>query len=870
MADWPLVGRVEELRQLRRIVTDPARNGAVLAGPPGVGKTRLALECLRLAESAHLQTARTTATRAAAGLPFGALAPLLPADDFQPGAVDERDDLLRRFTTRLLARAASQRMVLFVDDAHLLDDASATLLHQIAAANAASVLVTVRTGLPAPDPVLALWKDELVERIEIGTLSDEAVEELIPAAVGGPVDPAAVTELAARCRGNALFLRELLIGALQDGTLRDEDGLWRLRGALTPSDRLAELVDSRLGELTTQERALLELVAMGEPLGKAELLALSDPAVAESLERRALLTSDMNERRLEVRLTHPLYGEVLRDRLPTVRVQAIARSLAETIENAGARRREDVLRVASWRLTGGGGHPDVLLAGARAARWRYDFPLGERLARAAADAGAGFEAALLAAQLAGLQGRSAEADQELADLARRATTDAERGTVALIRLDSTVLWTGGDPLGIVSEAEATITDPGWRDELQARVLGMLLSSQGTRATIEAARPLLARAKEGALAFACLSAAFSLGRHGRLDEAIDISVRGHASQMATRRPLAWYPWWHLFERCLALNYAGRFVEAERLAIEQYRQGLADRSLEAQGIFALTTAVTVAERGHLHVALPRIREALAVNQQLGRPLLLRMCHIFGALGSALGGQQEDARQSLDALAALGVPGDRLIEADAIQARAWLAVAAGNLPEARRLLEEAADFGEDDGDLVGAASALHGLARLGRAAEVRDRLATVAGQIDGVLAPARLAHADALVRHDPAALDTVSRQFQAMGAELLAAEAATDAAVAQRRTGHRVEAIEWRASTLAERCAGVATPALQGVEARVRLTAAERETALLAAAGHSNKEIAEELHLSVRTVENRLQRVYEKLGISKRTAIGPALDA
>lgn len=61
------------------------------------------------------------------------------------------------------------------------------------------------------------------------------------------------------------------------------------------------------------------------------------------------------------------------------------------------------------------------------------------------------------------------------------------------------------------------------------------------------------------------------------------------------------------------------------------------------------------------------------------------------------------------------------------------------------------------------------------------------------------------------------------------------------------------------------LASVEVRERLTPAERETALLAAAGRSNREIATELQLSVRTIANRLQRTYGKLGISKRADLG-----
>ena len=75
---------------------------------------------------------------------------------------------------------------------------------------------------------------------------------------------------------------------------------------------------------------------------------------------------------------------------------------------------------------------------------------------------------------------------------------------------------------------------------------------------------------------------------------------------------------------------------------------------------------------------------------------------------------------------------------------------------------------------------------------------------------------------------------------------------------------------RCEGAVTPSLRAVEARAQNTAAQQEVALLASAGRSNKEpTAEELVLSLRTVENYLHRVYEKLGISGRGELAFALN-
>jgi DNA-binding CsgD family transcriptional regulator len=193
----------------------------------------------------------------------------------------------------------------------------------------------------------------------------------------------------------------------------------------------------------------------------------------------------------------------------------------------------------------------------------------------------------------------------------------------------------------------------------------------------------------------------------------------------------------------------------------------------------------------------------------------------------------------------------------------VAAGDLPQARRLLDPAATAGEGNGHLVGAATAVHALARLGHAEKVTSRLAALAERIEGDLAPARLAHTRSLARGDPIGLENASVSFEAIGADLLAAEAAADAAGAWQQAGdpRRAAAATHRAGALGQRCEGAITPALQSIETRARLTPAERDAALLAAAGHSNKEIADQLCLSIRTIESRLQHVYEKLGLSGR---------
>ena len=869
-----MTGRTAELEQIREFLRGTAR-GLLLAGAAGAGKTRLALESLRLAEEEGMYAARVVATRTAAGIPLGALAPLLPASHHgESGGVDTRADLLRRSAIHLSQLAGDRRLLLVVEDANLLDDTSATLVHQLVTGGSATAIATFRTGEPAPDAILALWKDEDVDRLDIGPLHTDAIGELLRKVLGGPVDRGAVRAFTIGSRGNVLFLRELVLAALGDAVLRDDGGIWRLAGRLPLSNRLIELIEHRLERVGEVERDLLEVLSLGEPLGLAELDKLGGEALAERLERIGLVSSRTSGRRLEMWLSHPLYGQALRDRIPPLRSRTIARALAEAVEQTGARRREDVLRVGTWRLEGGGAQPDMMCKAAAVARWRYDFPLAERLARSALAAGAGFEAALLAAQLASLQGQGPEAEQELADLADRAGDDRQRALVAITRLDNRVYYMGqvDDGLRIAEDAEGVLSDDAWRDEIVAKRASVLAGTHGPRAALAVAEPVVDRARGRALAWASIVAEYAWGRMGCIQAVFRAAALGEPAHEQLTEPIDWYPWLHDFFRCEALLFAGSLAEATAIGEHHYDAGLAEGSSEAQAFFALALAKIATEEGRLTTAAVRAREAVALFRDLGRVVFVRegLSRLTLALG--LAGDAIGAAHALAELDSLAVPPSVFFGTDLVSARAWAAVAADDLPGARRLLEEAARLGRDIGDRVGELAAIHGLARLGQSRPAAAQVQGLDGEIEGPLASLRIAHIRALAVADADGLEDVATGFAGLGASLLAAEAAFDAAVAWHRAGQsrRAAAAERQAAVMVHRCESPRTPALLTPMSRSALTRAERDVALLAAAGRSNKDIAANLHLSVRTIEAQLQRVYGKLGISSRTELREALES
>jgi DNA-binding NarL/FixJ family response regulator len=154
--------------------------------------------------------------------------------------------------------------------------------------------------------------------------------------------------------------------------------------------------------------------------------------------------------------------------------------------------------------------------------------------------------------------------------------------------------------------------------------------------------------------------------------------------------------------------------------------------------------------------------------------------------------------------------------------------------------------------------------------DDLRRAAASAEGAFAPVCASHASAVVAKDGAALQEISGAFARIGATLLAAEAAAEAADAYRAEGRHSSAVAAtrKARALAHECEGARTLPLQLLnEVRV-LTPREQEIAGLAARGLSSRVIAERLVISVRTVDNALQHVYGKLGLTGRAELGTAL--
>ncbi|MBB3675488.1 DNA-binding NarL/FixJ family response regulator [Modestobacter versicolor] len=867
----PLVGREAQCATVTAALADVESRGVVVAGPSGVGRTRLAREAVAIAEGLGRPTRWAGASPAAAAVPLGALAHLLPPVD---GATDALV-LLQRAAQAVVTDPSGQRPVLVVDDVHLLDRLSLTLLHQLGAGGQVSLVLTVRTSPATPDPVAALWKDGLVSRVQLDPLSRAHADELAAALLGGAVDSRTGEQLWRLGGGNPLYLRELLEDGRRSGQLRDHDGVWRWEGAMTPSQRLSEIVLNHLGELSAEEWRVLEVLATCEPLPADRLVELSSAGAVTELARRGVLVDLVTGGSGEVRAAHPLLTEVVRRRAPWAALRDVRRQLGEgqplPTTNAALRRHTALI------LDRESGEPDGqrLTEAARRANALLDHPLAERLAEAGIAAGGGAAACVALVEATQWQGDPARGDRLAAEALT--TTASQEDLSQLTALRSIGLACGlgrtEDAFAVLADARPAVrTTDGTALLTATEAVLEFLSGRPRRAVDLATRAMADAPRRGsARPLAAAAAGAGLAVSGRTDAALATVTEGWAALgEAPAGPQVGLGRLALAQaEVLALRYGGRIDQLERRAAELQRHNLEAPRWAGDAVIALYRGCAALAAGRARQAVRWLVEALAGLDERDPTGVLPLCVAELAIAKVVTGDAAGARRMLESGHGVAHRVPAAFRPTVRSAEAWLAASTGRLTEAgARALDAAAEAAATDQWAV-EALLLHTAARFGRGADVVDRITALGCATESGLVAACATHVRAAVDGDGLALTAVSARFEAMGAVLLAADAASDAATAHARAGDRGAAAAARASAaaLARRCE-VGGETVLHETAVGPLTSREEEVARQAAQGASNQEIADRLVVSVRTVETHLAHVYAKLGISGRRQLADLL--
>jgi DNA-binding CsgD family transcriptional regulator/tetratricopeptide (TPR) repeat protein len=871
-----LVGRNGELARLRQLADDGDVGAVLLTGPTGIGKSRLADGVLDDLTTTGWHGFGLAATDPASRIPYGALSELIG------DTLDGLDDLstpsaeltvLRSVEEALGLDHVDRRVAVAVHNVAVIDDPTCDLLVHLAANRRLFIIADQGPDRDVDAAIRRLAPAGLVEH-NVGPLSPAAVAELAADILGGPVGPGLVRNLYDRTQGSPLFACELLAAARANGGVGRVDGVHQLTADLELKPSMARQILIRLGLLSQSEQDVVELLSLAGELGVEDLCTVTEPHVLETMERRGLIVTRTAGRRLRAAHAHPLHAEAVKANMTPLVHRRRHRELADVLEATGLRRAEDQVAGALARLSAGRAVPiEQRLAGVKLALRLDRIRDGAELARSAhLEEQSERTRTALADTLIRL-GRFVEADGLLAEPLDDRGDEWLRLRRAILR-SSNRLWGFRDSEGALHIDDlclATLTEPdavarveshqAWIDYCDGRPVDALNRIEHLAIDDAVADVRYALAAVRAPSLVCI---------GRVVDGERLAQRAWDEGWGTDTEYGSHG-----QHLIALGYAKLYqgdIEAARLVAEMAIAHCRSSSETTGLLFFLDLAANVELlAGDLPTAVAHLEEALTIGSDLAIATSVRSS--LATLAAARGqlGQPDEAGNAWHRfLTVPPAPSPRGVFEER-RGEAWVRAGMGDGPAAAEILGQAAADCADRGLLVYQLLLLFDRARLGYAdTKDRDAAATSAERCQGSLASVLVEAIGAFVSGDGTALDDGAERMMVMGLPLWGAELSARAADAWASSGQQ------RAATASQRLSDqrraqlpqAATPGLAPTRSVEPLTRREREIATVAAGGASNLEIAEALHISVRTVETHLHRIYRKLGITSRADLADAL--
>ncbi|MEU1280063.1 LuxR C-terminal-related transcriptional regulator [Streptomyces sp. NPDC005805] len=856
---WPFTGRAKEFARALSLLNGRSPRTVVIVGRSGTGKSRLARECVARASAQGRPALYTAATAVSRQVPLGALAPILA-----PGTSRTPREL------RSALHGSGRGTLLLVDDLHLLDAESWELLTPLVRSGQLRLIGTMNTDGAVEGAARRLEAFGPVGTLALDPLPEQVVLTLLENALGAPFERRTALTLSQLSRGRPLHLRELTLGAVDQGELVQEDGVWRLSGRLRPSARLIALVRHQLGRVGEADLELLTDLALCGPERAERLPADACRRLADQ-ELVSAGRAGAGDASPCWRLTDPVQGLVLR----AVTAEHVARRIllarAERTDHATSGRQDrdgaDFLRSTLWRVRASEAVPaERLLRAIEVARAAHDAPAALRLARALVMVRDDCRAHLLLGEFSHECGHRKEAHSALERAQELAGTreDWLLGVVLRTRTLAHGFMRIDRALAVNREARLAAS-PEAEGVLRANEAALLCFAGDVAAASRLLDEVPADNPAAAL-LAVTPRAYCASETGRPAAALELPPPD--TEDCPRATAVLHPSIFAGTRARVLAEAGRLDEAEREAQAAYDLAVETRS----GTEQIWCGLHLGWISHLRGAPNRARSwficAVTRSRQQGYQYGLWAGLIGRALAESTAGDSEAAVMSLTA--AREVRPASWTRPEQHLAEGWCEAALGRLSRARTVLTEGARMAERAGLLVTESHLLFDVARLGDARSVAGRLRKIADRCENPFVTARAEAAHALAHPSGEGLAAAAERFRGFGALLSAAELLTAAGGAYRSEGARSAAERtWaEAQEAAGGCEGAVSPGLIPHTLRSELTPRELEVCLLAARGLGNTEIARQLDLSVRTVGNHLQHVYAKTGIRDRAVLRDAV--
>lgn len=902
-----LVGRereTEELGSYRRAAAEGHGHIVLVGGEAGIGKSRLLrqFESIVVSSRAMLASARC--------VEFGQ-APLAPLRELLQ-QLERRSTAVRDTVTRsLIERLAFERdaeitpgwlpegslfesidsafaryalrgtLVVTIEDIHWADRSTLAFLTYVADRLETRRILIVATyradEVGSKHPHLsefsAMLSKPLVSTISLAPLRDFAIHRLIDGATTRPeaLSSTTVAEIVRLSEGNPFFAEELIKSAVDAG-----EGA---RAAELPLSIRAAVL-TRAARLTEEDSKVISLAAvLGERFAVEQLVALGGDreTVLHALERaRALrLLSDEATTPGEVCFRHALTQEVLYGELLAERVRPLHEAIATELERTPNRRAASVQLAHHWRRAG-----DAVKASA------YDEIAGDN----AFGIGAFADAILYYERAVTARRNDAQVEHKLG--VALGMINELRAAIDRLIHSGDLYWQAGDFEGFAENESAIVSQLHNLGDVAAATTRCHEAIETLSAKLPPEKLDLFRTR---LAFQCIAALDDNSASAFLNEIrepiADPKIAMHASwsrfRVAAMRGEV-EQWRRFSARALdaaaRLNDGGSWTRHLHCQIGLDAIGLGDvetarehfraavhskrerRSMQGT-VLAAASAFEHTLRGDFATAEELLREVSELPLQ-SYPVLVHVKAANFTLGICWGDDTRLLRDDTESFlrygtergmhVALGLLGGPYawalgLREEHAEAAIWIGRIARALPGPHRFLFAylaAAQFGDPE-DVIAMRRQL-----VAAAEGPEDRANKAAlGLFDAFAAQRGIIEADVRA----AALDSAAR-FDAIGWPWLAAR------------GYELGGESKRSSETYRSLGALRdlrrVDTTRSSDSVSSLSSRELEVAELVAAGHSNDEIAQLLHISSRTAEKHVSSALRKLNVRSRVQLGRLL--
>lgn len=854
----------------RLLQASEQHSGGLLLGPAGIGKTYLLQHWGRhLTRSDHSVVA-VLASEATHSIFLGAFAAMLG-----DGPSPDQAHAISQVVTNLRARAAGSPLALFVDDVHWLDKGSIAVIQQLTTdqqfmdtSSDDSIWMTAREVEGLDSSLIDMWRSGTISRVDVHALTEAETGSVVAHLLDGLVSTELEQQLATITQGVPLYLRELLADCDASGTLELVDGSWLSNTEITPGGRLTDLLKLRLDKLGSEDRDLVDLVSIVAPVPRSILGG--DEARLRSLERRGFLTRSEDQSGITTGPGHPLIAEAATELMLPERRMVLLRQLVGSLPDAPSDRGL-AMRLGALAVESELDLPPVwLLKGAREAIASAAPELASDLSQAGLILEDSSQMHELRGDVLNAAGRYKEADHHLAIAQTAAQTDDD--IVRISHTRSMVLgFALADPdaaIAALQFALEAVSDEA-REQVEVHTSGLAVLLGSFPSVIEVSESLLKRPMPGSLRAQALGnlvfAESSLLLFDKFDEHME-EVLELIEQNRSSNPAEFDLMWAI--KAGAHTARGEFGSHSEDIMSFLKLRSDGGSVAATASYAQAKSLLIQGNASAIDLLNSANSALVAHDPFGaRPQVLGSL----AFGHCLNGNPAMARTILEGIDPLTIQKDPRALVIVGRGEAALAAMSGDFADAAQVALLAAQPVIETNNPDLAIGALHDMMRYGEA----DQGAALMADLDlgdgAVFFELLRTQTQAASAGDLAQLQACAASYLELGANVVAGEAwiiVRRIATAQHGPDHpRVIQASAAAQLINLRCSLKHWP---GYRSDLEpLSAREAEIAAAAIEGLTSREIAENMFVSSRTVDNHLGAIYRRLGIQSRTQLRSLLS-